>query len=507
MRTGLVLVVGLLVLAPVAGGMDLDFTEDDVVRAVKIAELRYAPPDMDPGVIQQRLAALYPPFEAKQALGRPSRMSKAEWLRERILAIDTPQDAERFLTRAMDRPRWLNLEVADHLVSLAEQAPRRWIRFRLRSAAAVAHANQEDLDAAWELMSAAMRAAAPDRRLVEIHDYLTVPSRSGDPSTRSELAGRFRTVKLKRHGGEIFEASQPCATTWHGACPLCRDPQLQERVASCRRLPDRPDYKAPPGPWLDSWRRAAMGFTDPADRLLALANGLQQIQNTGRLDDRWRRRIALELYDVASGLKGDPDQRRVAAAAANALVSIEGLEDHAVRMVEIVFGTPHDFPPGGEYTLRRLEDSRPAVVRSVLLRIAEAHDAETIPCWALDGLTRMDPEMDRARAWFIQLARGQCTAGGDRFNSAVEAARRKLIDAYQSEGNSRLAFAVAALHHYRSFCGNGAAAARARVRRQMAELQIAAGLDERDAAQAFLGRADQALVKRRQAAEAGFALP
>jgi len=492
-RFPVIVVVAHLALAAgvgAAGDFDVDFTEEDVARAVEIAELRYGDPDADREHQRMRAAELFPPFDAQIYRRQLRSISDPMELRSAFLVLEGDREALDFVREARTYPRWMDADVVARLDELADEAPSRYHRVMCLRYAAAGHADNGDLEAAWSAIIDSMLAMPPDSTLVKAHDRLWKHFDAGrTPSEQSQL--RFFRDPGRGYSSSTGTAEPPkCIPGLRSSCPVCRNAELAARIAVTRSLPESSSRGDRATEWLAATIAAARGFADPTDALLVEARGLKTVLGRGDVDPELRVKLTARLREVALALHDDLDGPRVAAEAADRCALVPGMENDAARLLSDVIVRGKPYPWEMQSAITWLEHIRPDLARSLFMELA-ARAPDDVPCLAMSGLGKLDPDADRARGWKIQLARGLCDAEHDRWNGAVEQARRELIKEYLEAGDTRRAFAVQALHHYRSFCGVGAMEASAGIVRGLAELQIAAGLDDRGAAQAYLLRADE----------------
>jgi len=474
-----------------AGAFDTDFTEEDVARAVEIAEIRYGDPEADREEQRLRAIELFPPFDADTYRRQPNTISDPEEIRAAFLALQDHQQALRFLSHARTHVHWMDAEVVSRIYQLADDAPDRHHRTRFLRHAAAGHAWDGDLGAAWSATIESMWEMSPDTSLVRTHDALCRPFTAGrTPNERSQL--HFFKTRAREYPSYAKQTETPeCANGAESPCPVCRDTELAERIDVARSLTKFSSREDQAAEWLSATLEIARGFNDPADSLLIEAASLLRVLYYGDLNPALREESTLRLRDVALALRDDPDGLRIAADAAGRFALVSGLENDAARLLDDVIASGKPYPYGLNSEIQRIQNTRPEVARALYLEIVSGEAPDEVPCWAMSGLTSLDPDSSRARGWKIQLARGLCDPGHETWNGSVEQARRELIKEYLAAGDTRRAFAVQALHHYRSFCGTGAQGARRAIHRRLAEFQIAADLDTRGAARAYLQRAEQ----------------
>jgi hypothetical protein len=464
---------------------------------VAIAEIRYGDPEADPDEQRSRAAELFPPFDAQTYRPQPRSISDPDELRSAFLDLEDPLHSLEFLGSARTSLRWMDADVIARLYALADGASSRQSRVMALRWAAAGHAQNGDLGEAWDSVLESLWAMAPGVPLVSAHDAL-VKHFGGDRelSERSQLD--FFRDPLRGHTWRAGEGDPPACTAGpESSCPVCRDAELAARVEVSRSLPEYTWDGDRPLEWLEAVIAISRRFADPADGLLVEAMGLTTVLGRGDIDPEARAGLSARLRDVALALRDDLDGPRVAADAADKCAWVTGMENDAARLLGGVIEVGPPYPWGMQSAISRLEHGRPDIARSLYLDLA-ARTPDDVPCLAMAGLSKLDADSERARGWKIQLARGLCNAGNDRWNGAVEQARRELVKEYLEAGDTRRAFAVQALHHYRSFCGVGAMEAARGIVKTLAELQIAAELDTRGAARAYLQRAERDRLARKR---------
>jgi hypothetical protein len=466
------------------------FSDEQVQRAITIAELRYGPAGIDETEQRRRLAELLPPSDQHyyRVILTNSELRK-------LLEDDPPWSLLHRLGRDYDLERSLaDPEIQAILRTRADRALTRSDRVRALLLVAAGQAQTGDLAAAWQVAVEAAEVLPPGWELAYLHQRLCREDwRYGQQAAFRDLLSR--PLKFRAP----FEPLPQPDLDDEDPCPLIAGRELAQRVAISYQLPARTtrlDNHDAIERWLQDNEEVIQQLSDPVERSLLRAQALTvcaERDATGTND--YCRGPALALRDAADMLESDLDGPLVAAFAAQATAKNGLYSDSAELALRALRGGQASYYMVGD-ALQYLHFYRPDLALDVLRQLAAELDPEEVPCWVQGALKEYETDPAVADAWRLRLALGQCRPVLEVWNRSVEAARKELIKRFAEAGDTRAAFVIYSLHHYRSFCGTGANEAVHEVLLGLARLQVAAGLDERGVAAGFLDADRQRLPNR-----------